>query len=115
MFKTLNRIGFLRTVLDDAGFRQILCTSSAHMTRLREGTENAEAVALSTKAIQSLNRKITDPVMGISDGVIVTILAFACHAVSHPYLRTSTCTTQVSENADRITTNRSCSMIFRAR
>lgn len=85
MFKTLNKIGFFKTVVDDAGFRQILCTSSAHMMRLREGTETAEAIALSTKAIQSLNRRIADPVLGISDGVIVTILAFACHAVSHYY------------------------------
>jgi hypothetical protein len=82
MFKTLSRIGFFRVVLDEAAFRQILCTSSSHMTRLREGTENAEAVVLSTEAIRSINRRISDPELCISDGVIITILAFACHAVS---------------------------------
>ncbi len=83
MFKTLSKIGFFRTVQDEAAFRQILCTSSSHMMRFREGTENAEAIVLSTKAIRSINRRIADPVLGISDGVIVTILTFACHSVSH--------------------------------
>ena len=85
MFKTLSKIGFFKIILDDAAFRQVLCTSSAHMTMLRGGTENAEAIALSTKAIQSLNKRIADPVLAVSDGVIVTILAFACHAVSYPH------------------------------
>jgi hypothetical protein len=82
MFKTMSRIGFFRTVIDEAGFRQILCTSSSHMTRLRDGTENAEAIALSTEAIRSINRRLADPILGISDGVIISILAFTCHAVS---------------------------------
>lgn len=83
MFKTLSKIGFFKIVLDEAAFRQILCTSSSHMVKLREGTENAEAIVLSTEAIRSINRRISDAVLGISDGVIVTILAFACHSVSH--------------------------------
>lgn len=85
MFKTLNKIGFFKIILDDAAFRQVLCTSSAHMTMLRGGAENAEAIALSNKAIQSLNKRIGDPVLAVSDGVMVTILAFACHAVIYPY------------------------------
>jgi hypothetical protein len=82
MFKTMSKIGFFKSVVDEAGFRQILCTSSSHMTRLREGTETAEAIALSTEAIRSINRRLNDPTLGISDGVIITILAFVCHAVS---------------------------------
>jgi hypothetical protein len=82
MFKTMSKIGFFRTVADEAGFRQILCTSSSHITRLREGTETAEAIALSTEAIRSINRRLTDSTLAISDGVIITVLAFACHAVS---------------------------------
>ena len=82
LFQTLSSIGFFRTVLDEAAFRQVLCTSSSHMTRLRDGTESAEAIVLSTEAIRSINRRITDPILCISDGVIITILAFACHAVS---------------------------------
>jgi hypothetical protein len=81
MFKTLNNIGFFKTVLDEAAFRQLLCTSSAHMTRLRDVAENPESIILSTQAIQSISNRIADPVQGISDGVLITILAFACHAV----------------------------------
>lgn len=84
----MSKIGFFRTVEDDAAFRQILCTSSSHMTRLREEAENAEAITLSTDAIRSINGRLHDPILGISDGVITTILAFACHAVSGPTLMT---------------------------
>jgi hypothetical protein len=83
MFKTLNTIGFFKMASDDAAFRQILCSASAHMTRLRRGNDDAEARALSSAAIRSVNRRIMDPVLGTSDGVIITILAFACHAVGH--------------------------------
>ena len=84
MFKTLNRIGFFRTVLDDAAFRQILSTASAHMTFLRQAPQSSEAIVLSNDAIQSVNRRIADPVQCLSDGVIITIIAFACHAVCLP-------------------------------
>ena len=36
---------------------------------------------LSNDAIQSVNRRIADPVQCLSDGVIITIIAFACHSV----------------------------------
>lgn len=101
MFKTLNRIGFFKTVLDDAGFRQILSTSSAHMTVLREGTETAEAVSLSSQAVQSLNSRISDPTLCTSDGVMSTILAFACHSVSEAPLNNPS---RVSKASKRITT-----------
>ncbi|KFY34458.1 hypothetical protein V494_06754 [Pseudogymnoascus sp. VKM F-4513 (FW-928)] len=81
MFKTLNNIGFFKTVLDEAAFRQLLCTSSAHMTRLRDGTENQESIILSTQALRSVKNRITNPAMAISDGVLTAIIAFACHAV----------------------------------
>lgn len=53
------------------------------MNVLRQGDDNVEASALSSTALKSVNRRIADPVQGTSDGVLVTILAFACHAVSH--------------------------------
>ncbi|KAI9766497.1 MAG: hypothetical protein M1840_006454 [Geoglossum simile] len=77
----MSKIGFFRAVEDEAGFRQILCTSSSHIARLQDGTETADGIALSTKAIRSINRRLADPRLGVSDGVIITILAFACHAV----------------------------------
>jgi len=83
MFSTLRKIGFFKAIRDEAAFRQILCTSSSHITSLREPGKavNPEAIVLSSKAIRSINKRIIDPVIGISDGVIFAILAFACHAV----------------------------------
>lgn len=83
MFKTMRQAGFFNLVYsDEAAFRQVLCTSSSHMTSLRNEAPSSEALSLSTNAIVSLNRKLTDPVLRVSDGVIVTVLAFGCHAVS---------------------------------
>ncbi|KAF4626853.1 hypothetical protein G7Y89_g11305 [Cudoniella acicularis] len=83
MFNTLRKIGFFRAILDEAAFSQILSTSSSHMMSLRdpEKAENPEAIVLSSEAIRSINRRITDPVLGTSDGVIFAIISFACHAV----------------------------------
>ncbi|KAH8803671.1 hypothetical protein F5884DRAFT_511447 [Xylogone sp. PMI_703] len=81
MFKTMKKIGFFNIVEDEAGFRQILCTSSSHMTQLRNRSDNPEAIRLSIQAIQSLNRMIPNPELGYSNATIVAILAFACHAV----------------------------------
>jgi hypothetical protein len=81
MFKTLNRIGFFCSVLDDAAFRQILSTASSHMTHLRNVPQSSESIVLSNDAIQSVNKRIADPVQCLSDGVIITIIAFACHSV----------------------------------
>lgn len=36
---------------------------------------------LSNEAIQSVNRRIADPVQCLGDGVIIAIIAFACHSV----------------------------------
>jgi hypothetical protein len=80
----VSRIGFYTTMQDPAGFCQILCSSAMHMSRLR-GENPAtcvEAMNLSIPAIQSINKRLLDPVLGVSDGVIITVLAFACHAVS---------------------------------
>jgi hypothetical protein len=79
----MNRIGFFRAVLlDEAAFYQVLCTSSLYMTRLRQRTEDGEAIILYTKAIRSIHKRITDPVLCTSDGVLVTVLTLVSHAVS---------------------------------
>ncbi|RFU24393.1 hypothetical protein B7463_g11947, partial [Scytalidium lignicola] len=81
VFRTMSKIGFFNIVADEAGFRQILCSSSAHMTQLRNGTDSPEAIVLSTQAIRSLNRRLAAPVSSLDDGIIAAILTFACHAV----------------------------------
>ena len=82
MFRTLSRIGFWEATLEDeAAFRQALSTLSAHMTSSQDDSDAAEAIALSNDAIQSANARITDPLLCISDGVIIAVMAFACHSV----------------------------------
>lgn len=83
-FKTINNLGFYKIVEDDAGFRQILSTSSCHISSLQNKPESSEAIALSTRAIRSLSRRLADPAQNVDDGVVVTILAFACHTVRRP-------------------------------
>jgi hypothetical protein len=83
MFETLSKIGFYKTIEDDAALRQVLCTSSMHQTRLRNVEENTEAIILSHEALRSINKRIADPALATSDGVLFAILAFAAHAVSN--------------------------------
>jgi hypothetical protein len=83
--RTLNKIGFFRTaLLDKAAFRQLLYTSSTHSTRFRHEMETSEDIALSTEAIRSLHSRLTNPDLCTSDGVVITILTFICHAVRAP-------------------------------
>jgi len=89
MFKTMSRIGFYRSITDPAGFLQILSTSVSHMTMLRHQpvAESPEAIALSTQAIESVNKRLGDPVLNMSDGIVAAILTFCCHTVSGPQQR----------------------------
>lgn len=89
MFKTMSRIGFYRSITDPAGFLQILSTSVSHMTMLRHQpvAESPEAIALSTRALEYVNKRLGDPILNTSDGVVVAILTFCCHTVSRPQPR----------------------------
>jgi len=84
MFQTMSKIGFFRSITDPAGFLQILCTSVSHMTTLQHQAvaNSPEAIALSTQAIQSVNKRLSDPVLYTSDGMVAAILTFCCHTVS---------------------------------
>src|SRR3954464_8123112 len=77
---------------DPAGFSQILCSAAMHMSLLRgeSPARCVEAINFSIPAIQSVNRRLQDPILGVSDGVINTILAFVCHAgPSFSYIKTA--------------------------
>jgi hypothetical protein len=67
---------------------------------------NPESLALSIEAVRSINRRIADPVLGTSDGVIATIIAFACHTVRD---------IRSSHAFERLTKPSYCSMMFGAR
>lgn len=67
---------------DSAFFNEILSHVSSHVFTLRNGFQNRDdcpqSIALHSLAINSIRTRLLDPVLGISDGVIGTVLAFAC-------------------------------------
>lgn len=79
----MRKVGFWSLVVDEASLCQVLCTSSLHMTQLRDGSENPEAIVLSTQAIQSVNRRLAESVLVFDEKIITAIIAFSCHAVSN--------------------------------
>jgi hypothetical protein len=46
--------------------------------------ENTESMALYTMSLRSVNKRLQDPVDGISEGVIGTVLGLVCHDVGYP-------------------------------
>ncbi|PMD46176.1 hypothetical protein L207DRAFT_206820 [Hyaloscypha variabilis F] len=69
------------SVSDPAFFYEILSNVSAYVFALRNGNKNTnecpQSIALHLRAISSLRARLLDPVLGISDGIIGTVLAFA--------------------------------------
>jgi hypothetical protein len=70
------------SISDSAFFNEILSHFSAHVFMLRNGVHNIDdcpqSIDLHSRAIKSVRQRLLDPVLGISDGVIGTVLAFAC-------------------------------------
>lgn len=70
------------SISDSAFFTEILSHISAHIFTLRSGLSNRDdcpqSITLHSRAINSIRKRLLDPVLGISDGVIGTVLAFAC-------------------------------------
>jgi hypothetical protein len=69
------------SISDPAFFYEILSNISAHVFTLRNGLQNEDhcpqSIALHSRAMRSVRGRLLDPVLGISDGVIGTVLAFA--------------------------------------
>lgn len=67
---------------DPALLYEILSYISRDITASFPGYEKEEeAVALHSQALQSVNKRLSDPVESVSDGIIATILSFACFSV----------------------------------
>ncbi|KAE9370334.1 hypothetical protein N431DRAFT_426713 [Stipitochalara longipes BDJ] len=69
------------SVSDPAFFYEILSNVSAYIFALRNGYRNggecSQSIALHSRAISSIRARLLDPVLGISDGIIGSVLAFA--------------------------------------
>ncbi|KAH8800425.1 hypothetical protein F5884DRAFT_550814 [Xylogone sp. PMI_703] len=70
------------SMADAAFFTEILSHIALHVYTLRQGftraSECPQSIVLHTQAIKSVIARLMDPILGTSEGVVGTILAFAC-------------------------------------
>ncbi|PVI01939.1 hypothetical protein DM02DRAFT_653959 [Periconia macrospinosa] len=67
---------------DPALFYEILSHISRDITASFPGyAKEKQAFALHSQALQSVNKRLSDPVESVSDGIIATILGFACFSL----------------------------------
>ena len=68
---------------DPALFYEILSHVSRDIMASFPGyAKEKQAFTLHSQALQSVNKRLSDPVESVSDGIIATILGFACFSVS---------------------------------
>lgn len=79
---------------DGAFFTEMLSHVSLQVHTLRHGLRSAmdfeQPMILHSQALKSVRERLGDPVLGVTDGIIGTVLAFASFAVSKSYSRTRT-------------------------
>ncbi|KAH7385213.1 hypothetical protein DE146DRAFT_193898 [Phaeosphaeria sp. MPI-PUGE-AT-0046c] len=69
---------------DPALFYEILSHISRDITASFPGyADEKQACMLHSKALQSVNKRLSDPVANVSDGIIATIIGFACFSHSN--------------------------------
>jgi len=71
---------------DAAFFNEILSHVALHVYNLRHGfsreVDCPQSMILHSRAVNSVRTRLDDPILGTSDGIIGTVLAFACFSVS---------------------------------
>lgn len=75
---------FTASMCDKSAF-QLTMASAAVIYGVEAGdrqSETVESLKYYNMSLQSVNMRLQDPVDGISEGVIGTVLGFACHDVS---------------------------------
>ncbi|KAL3421718.1 hypothetical protein PVAG01_05874 [Phlyctema vagabunda] len=78
IFSTLRNRGFYEGITDPASFTQLLAASSWEMSQDRK-SDQTESMKLSVMAIQSLNKRLTGPVIDTSDEMVVALLIFCLY------------------------------------
>src|SRR2546421_32541 len=67
---------------DPASFYELLSQIALHVASLRKEVVCIRSLAYHSLAISSVNKRLSDPILGISDGIINAILALASFCVS---------------------------------
>jgi hypothetical protein len=77
-------VWFTIGIADRSAFH-LTMANAAMLFDMETGTKSAETTESTkyyTASLRSINKRLQDPVDGISEGVIGTVLGFACHDVS---------------------------------
>ena len=78
---------FQISILDAAAFHQLLSGAATYFNNLRNGdglAVNGESLAHHTYSLQLVNRQMSDVKVATTDGVISSIIGFACYYVRVP-------------------------------
>ncbi|KZF20166.1 hypothetical protein L228DRAFT_284902 [Xylona heveae TC161] len=81
-FQPFRDIWFPLALSDGAAFHQLLSNSALHITSLRpidRQREAFEALSHHAVALMCVQNRLADPTVAISDGIIASIIGFACH------------------------------------
>lgn len=82
---------------DPALFYEILSHISRDVTASQTDYKGEkQAFTFHSQALQSVNKRLSDPVESVSDGVIATIIGFACFSVSYLLNLRCSCTHRFS-------------------
>jgi hypothetical protein len=87
---------------DRTAFQLTLANAALHLANRTGETETTESIGYYTIAARMTEQRLQSPDDSISDGVIVTVLGFACHDVSN-----------ISLNIIVFHFDTTCSMLFR--
>ncbi len=66
------------SISDPASFYEVLGHVAQRVASLRKEVGCVRSLAYHSLAISSVNKRLSDPILGISDGIIHAILALAC-------------------------------------
>lgn len=73
-------VWFEMIMRDPASFLQTLSTATTHRASIR-GEDGSKALIYQQRAIGSLNKRLSHALLGISDGVVGTVITFLTHNV----------------------------------
>jgi hypothetical protein len=61
---------------DPASFFQQLSTTITHRSAVYQTNDKQKALVYHQQALRSVNERLGDPVLGVSDGVVGTVVSF---------------------------------------
>ena len=69
-------------LLDDSTFNQVLSIAAIALGKLQKNPASTEleAIKYHSAALESVNKRLKDPIHGNSDGVVASVVGFACHS-----------------------------------